>query len=252
MSNNYQEVETIRQDFIEGKRPNLSNLLQKRYEWILPHLDLEADSILEVGTGIGVTPFFIPAKKLNITDVCPFNWVHSTLDANQLEDLEENSYNAVIAINVLHHLAYPLKFLNACAKILPSGGRLFLVESHCGFLLKLLINITQSEMYDYKVNPFDFNTPVKNPEDPTEGNNAIGNLFFQKTKRFEEKVLEFKVMKRSYQEFLQFLISGGASRSFPTIEFPIPILKMINKFDEQIIQIFRPLALSQYIILERI
>jgi SAM-dependent methyltransferase len=146
----------------------------------------------------------------------------------------------IIAVNVLHHLTYPLKFLNAFVKIFPPGGRLFLVESHCSFLLKLLI-----EMYGYRVDPFNESIPVNNPDDPTEENNVVGNLFFRKTMLFEERVLGFKIKKRSCQELFQFLILGGASRSF------LP-LNLVNKLDEKIIQLLYPVALRKYIILERV
>ena len=60
--------------------------------------------------------------------------MHDHLDLKNVDAQDTNltpeSYDFVIAVNMLHHVPYPLKFLDEMYKILKPEGKLIIQEAH--------------------------------------------------------------------------------------------------------------------------
>jgi len=80
---------------------------------------------LEIGGGTGNLKAFIP--NVISTDIVPEPWLDAAADA-QFLPFRDGSLNNIVAVDVLHHIEYPIRFLREAERVLQPGGRLILVE----------------------------------------------------------------------------------------------------------------------------
>jgi SAM-dependent methyltransferase len=117
--------------------------IKRVYKEFEPYWDLENKTILDVGCGLGgKLPFYIEhgAKKVVGIDLRPF----SILSGNQVLikrgvsmielaiadgtrlPFADNTFDALISINVLEHVETPILFLSECKRVLRPGGYFYL------------------------------------------------------------------------------------------------------------------------------
>lgn len=109
---------------IFGARPELRAVYEG---WFRQLLDAVGDRapIVEVGAGPGFFKAFRP--DLIATDVHVRPWIDVAADATTLP-FQSGSIGALVLIDVLHHLARPLRFLTEAARVLVPGGRVAAIE----------------------------------------------------------------------------------------------------------------------------
>lgn len=87
--------------------------------------------VLEVGAGPGGFSGYARAARRDLrwvaTDLVAAPWNDAAADAQQLP-FPEGCFDAVLGLDVLHHLPHPLEFLREARRVLRSGGALALVE----------------------------------------------------------------------------------------------------------------------------
>ena len=109
--------------FKKRNNKNLFFLLKNRYGWMKKFIK-DTDKGLEVGAGAGFSKDFISCSNFKISDLASFEHLdHKNIDA-QDTNFEKNSYDFVIASNMIHHVPFPIKFLDEMYKILKPGGKL--------------------------------------------------------------------------------------------------------------------------------
>ena len=105
---NVGDVDEALKYFESKKNKNLYFLIKKRYEWMNKYIK-EDDIGIEVGAGAGFSRKFILNKNLKISDFSNHQHLdYKNIDA-QNTSFEDNSYDFVIASNMLHHIPYPIK-----------------------------------------------------------------------------------------------------------------------------------------------
>lgn len=80
---------------------------------------------VEVGGGPGFFKELLPSVVC--TDLIPSPWLDAVVDAQRLP-FRSSSISNIFGLDVLHHIAEPMMFLNEVQRVLISGGRLILVE----------------------------------------------------------------------------------------------------------------------------
>ncbi|MGB7281302.1 MAG: methyltransferase domain-containing protein, partial [Candidatus Acidiferrum sp.] len=80
---------------------------------------------LEVGAGPGFFKQFAPDTFSSDLVWCP--WLDAIADAQQLP-FRAASITNIFGLDILHHLASPMTFLEEVSRILSPGGRLILIE----------------------------------------------------------------------------------------------------------------------------
>jgi len=246
-------IENIRNNFYKKKNLNLYFLMQKRFEWMNYYIKNKKSIGLEVGTGADFAKAFIKNKNLKSSDYA--SWKHldfKNIDAHKTP-FKSSSYDYVIAVNMIHHLQYPKKFLNEIYRILKTKGKLIIFEPNGSLFLRVILNITQHESFDKNIDIWDLKKKSKK-KDPWDGNNAIADLLFENKQKFSKFFnKKFKIIYEEKCEFLTFLNSGGVYfRSYY-----IPLNKFLQKllwiFDEILTKLFPSIfALGKKIVLEKI
>ena len=232
------DVEKAVKEFKEKKNKNLDFLLKNRFSWMKKFISLK-DKGLEVGAGAGFSKNYIKNKNFQISDFAMYDHLDlKNLDAQNTK-FSPNSYDFVIAVNMLHHVPYPMKFLDEMYKILKPGGKLIIQEAHCSIIFQLVTIIMRHEGFDFTKNVWDENLAMSNEDDVWSGNIAISHLIFDDTEKFNNRFgNKFSIIHQKFFECFIFLNSGGVTSKTFYIPLNYFFLNLINFFDNILTKIF--------------
>ena len=247
------DIKKAIKDFNSNKNQNLDFLLEKRFSWMKKFIS-EKDAGLEVGAGAGFSKKYIKNKEFKISDFSSDDHLDlKEIDAQNTR-LESNKYEFIIASNMLHHVPYPIKFLNEMYRLLKPGGKLIIQEAHCSIIFQLVTIIMRHEGFDFTKNVWDEDAPMTDDKDLWAGNIALPILIFNNKKKFDEKFgMKFKIIHDKFYEFLVFLNSGGVTSKTYYLPLNRFFLKLLNLIDFVLIKLFPNFfALGRQIVLEKI
>jgi SAM-dependent methyltransferase len=129
--------------------------------------------VLEVGAGPGFLSLRArerrPDLRLTASDLHPLPWNSVAADAGRLP-LASGSVQAVIGLDVLHHLASPEGFFREAARVLADGGHLALVEPWITPLSWVVYRFFHQEDCRLSVDPWH---PFPPGKDSFEGDAAV-------------------------------------------------------------------------------
>jgi SAM-dependent methyltransferase len=246
------DVRRARQMYLERPSNNLQLLLRNRYTWMNRFIGPDQRGV-ELGSGTGLSREFIRCQSLLLTDFSDHEW----LDVKQVDALhtpfEDGSFDFAIAMNMIHHLAHPLRFFAEMDRILKPGGRLIVQDVQCSTFLRLALRLQRHEGYDFNVDVFDEGAVCTDPEDLWAGNNAIVDLLLEDEARFLEALPQFRRVHRADCEFLTFLNSGGVTAKTAYVPLPMPLLRVVESLDRKLtVALPRIFALQVQLVLEKI
>jgi len=217
--------------FDENKNKNLFILLKERFNWMNDFIQKE-DKGIEVGAAAGFSKLFIKNKNFKISDYSD----HSHLDYKNIDaqktGFPDNEFDFVVASNMIHHLPYPVKFLNEMNRILKKNGKLIIFDAHCSVLLQAILILMRHEGFDFTKNVWDESSPATDEKDLWSGNSAIPYLLFDNNEKFNSILgNKFEIKYKKLCECLLFLNSGGVTSKTFYIPFNFFILKIISYLD---------------------
>ena len=227
------DVKIARDIYNSTKSQNLKLLLKERFDWMNKYIG-EKDVGIEVGSGAGFTKDFIKNENFKLTDMREDAHLdYKNIDA-QNTGFENESFNFVIASNMIHHLPYPLKFFKEMNRILKKNGKLIIFDAYCSVVFQLVTAIMKHEGFDFTIDVWDESKPKSDENEAWDGNIAVTNLIFDNKQKFHENLGNyFDIEYEELTECLIFLNSGGVtSKTFciPMNDFFLNILKSIDKF----------------------
>ena len=221
-----------------SKSENLKFLLHKRFDWMNSYIN-ENDVGIEVGSGAGFAKDFIKNKNFKLTDMSEDEHLdYKNIDA-QNTNFKNNSYDYVIASNMIHHIPYPIKFFREMNRILKPKGRLIIFEAYSSIFFQLATVIMKHEGFDFTINVWDEKVPKSDEDDVWSGNIAVPHLIFDDKKKFDEKLGNyFFIEYEKLTECFIFLNSGGVTSKTFCVPMNKFFLNMLNLLDELLIKIF--------------
>ena len=225
-------TQVARDFFYSNKSTNVRFLLNKRFSWMNNFIKDE-DYGIEVGSGAGFTKDFIKNKNFKLTDLGNDEHLDfKNIDA-QNTGFQNESFDFVIASNMIHHIPFPIKFFKEMNRILKKNGKLIIFESYCSIIFQIVTMIMKHEGFDFTLNVWDENNPKSDEKNAWHGNIAVPHLIFDDRKVFDEKLGHlFKIQYEKLTECLIFINSGGVtSKTFciPMNNFFLNLLKKIDK-----------------------
>jgi SAM-dependent methyltransferase len=236
-----------------NKNTNLNFLLKKRFSWMNKFINLD-DNGLEVGAGAGFSKHFIKNNNFKICDIEN----HEHLDLKGIDaqktNLPDKSYNFVIASNMLHHVAFPIRFLNEMHRILKPGGKLIIQEAYCSVIFQIITILMRHEGFDFTKNIWSENEAMSNNSDAWSGNIAVPHLIFDDKNSFKNKFgSKFLIEHEKIYECLIFLNSGGVSSKTFYIPLNIFFLNIVSYIDKILVYLFPKIfGMGRQIVLKKI
>ena len=239
-----------RKNFFEYRPSNLNFLLQNRYEWMRPYL-CGKNKVVELGAGVGWSKIILKDSPIMLTDIEQYPWIDKVVDAVNLPFAPE-SVDVFVCSHMIHHVAYPSKFLRNMATCLKKDGVIVINEIYTSFLMKILLRMMRHEGWDYGIDVFNDVRPVNNPGDPWSANCAVPELLWDDSDEFEKRIDCLKVESNQPCEFLIFALSGGVIAKTKTINLPFGILRFVHGLDNVLVKCFpRFFALGKRVVLRR-
>ncbi len=187
-----------------------------------------------------------------LTDYKKFDWIDLEVDALNTP-FEDASVDAVVSSHMIHHLAKPVRFFREMRRILKPGGYLVISEVHNALITRAISRVMRHEGWSYDIDVFDENLIATDPNDPWAGNIAIPQLLFGDSRRFEEKVPGFKVVRNERCECFIFPLSGGVTAKARTVNLPRFCLRAVDLVDGVLTRIMpNVFAMGMRVVLEKV
>jgi len=184
-------------------KKSLKFIYQDYFRTILEQT-VEGDT-LEIGGGFGGFKECCPSSVT--TDVVHMSNLNVVCDGHALPFLPR-SFNNVVAIDVLHHLERPIRFLREVVDVLHPYGRLIILEPNISPLARLLY-LFHSETTDMTATPL-IDGPLTREREPFDSNQAIGTLLTGRFREDLEQMIPGLVFrKKILKSLFAYPLSGG-------------------------------------------
>jgi SAM-dependent methyltransferase len=209
-----------------NKKKILRDIYEEWYRMIIADLSEVEGPTVELGAGSGNFKEFFP--EAISADIEKRDWLDMSFDAHDMP-FENSSVANIVMIDVLHHLADPVRFLHEASRVLKTGGRLILLEPFPSPFSRIVYKLFHPEPFIYDIDYF--SEQKVNEKHPWDSNQAIPYLIFYKHLDKFAKVFghAFKIVKKEKMSFILYPASGGFENLSMIPQIVIPVFKRIEK-----------------------
>ena len=227
-----------REMYYSSESKNVRFLLSKRFSWMNNFIN-ENDVGIEVGSGAGFSKDFIKNQNFKLTDLGEDEHLDfKNIDA-QKTGFENESFDYVIASNMIHHIPFPIKFFKEMNRILKKSGRLIIFESYCSIFFQIATILMKHEGFDFTLDVWDEKNPKSDEKNAWHGNIAVPHLIFDDKQKFEDNLGKyFKIEYEKLTECMIFLNSGGVTSKTKCIPMNIFFLNILHSIDKILVKLF--------------
>ena len=217
-------TDSHRQNMKESSTYDLSLLESSMRKWeTSPSLqtyyrDLYIDALsrradgpsIEIGSGCGFIKQIDP--EVITTDLVKTKFVDEQASAYSIEEIR-TPFRNLIAIDVLHHLTEPFRFLESASKSINEGSRIILCEPAATVFGQFFYN----KFHHEPCSPDEITAPFQFKEDASGlfANMGMGVALFRNRYQSTEKLLspiDLQVKSIHYRDFLAYPLTGGFSK----------------------------------------
>ena len=178
------DTKTAIEIFNSDKSKNLRYLLEQRFGW-MNNFITDDEKGIEFGSGAGFAKHYIKNKNFKMSDLSTDPHLDFKKVDAQSTNFKDESFNYVIASNMIHHIPYPIKFLGNEQNI-KKIGKLIIFESYCSIFFQLATILMKHEGFDFTKNVWDEKDPKSDEKNAWAGNIAVPHLLFDDKKTFEK------------------------------------------------------------------
>lgn len=226
-------TQIARELYYSSNSKNVKFLLNQRFSWMNDFIK-EEDHGIEVGSGAGFAKDFIKNKNFKLSDLGEDSHLDFKKIDAQNSGFKNESFNYVIASNMIHHIPFPIKFFKEMNRILKKGGKLIIFESYCSLIFQIATIIMKHEGFDFTLDVWDEKNPKSDENNAWHGNIAVPHLIFDDKNKFNEKLGKyFHIEYEKLTECFIFLNSGGVTsktKFIPLNSFFLNALNYLDKF----------------------
>ncbi len=232
---------------IWDKKKILREIYAAWYRMILGDMKESGHKTVELGAGSGNFKAFKP--DVISADIADCEWLDMCFDAHHMP-FENNTLGNIVMVDVLHHLADPVRFFNEAYRVLEPQGRLIMLEPYPSLLSRPVYRAVHPEPFLMNMDYFDLK-PGRAKKDPWAANQAIPYLMFFKQRRKFEKQFEhqYRIIKRERNSCVLYPASGGFERRALIPDFMIPVFRILELLLKPLSRI---MAFRCYVVLEKI
>jgi SAM-dependent methyltransferase len=247
-------LQYLNRQWANSSKSGINNYLTYLYKLIYLEV-FNSKNIIEIGAGAGISKKFLNSLNILRTDLFEFQY-NNVIGQINCENLPypNQSFDAAIAVDVLHHLKSPINALSELKRItdLSDEGKIIIVEPYVSHFSYLIYKFFHSELTS---NPWknSYAEPFINST-PEMGDQALSKvLFFQKpgieilNDVFPKN--KFKIECRIFS-ILSFFVTGGLNKPLP---MPNLLVNIIIKIEDVLPKtLFRFLGSRCIIVIEKV
>lgn len=186
------------------RRKGLLNSLYRQWYRDLIRWAGTPEKVLELGSGAGFMKELYPS--VITSDVLELSGVDKVADAMALP-FEDKSLNAIVMIDVFHHIPKPLKFLQEAARVLKPGGRVVMTEPSARSWGTWIYRNFHHEPFEK-----DAGWELEGSGALSSANGALPYIFFERDlDKIAPKIKPLHLTIRYHHTPLRYLLSGGVS-----------------------------------------
>lgn len=183
----------------------LRRLYQEWYQSIVAALPPGAGPVLELGSGAGFLPEFIP--DLINSEIFYLPGLAAVLDGQRLP-LRDGVLRALVMVDVFHHLPRPRRFLAEAARCVRPGGVAVMIEPWVSPWSRLIYRRLHPEPFYPEATDWEF--PSSGPLSGANG--ALPWIIFARDRRrFEVEFPQWQIRRIEPGLPFRYLLSGGVS-----------------------------------------
>ena len=217
----------IRHNLLKQKK-YLNRLYQDWYILIKENLGNLNSPIIELGSGAGFLEKLIP--QVVKTDIFLHPFIYLAVDGLKLP-FSKNSLDALVLLDVFHHLQNVNEFLDEADRTLRIGGRIVMIEPWVSMWSKKAFSMVNHELMDAETKSWQFNSTG-----PLSGSNqALPWIVFNRDReKFSSDYPRFQIINIQPMMPFRYILSGGLSKwiSLPEFLYPL-VIKIESLFDKQ-------------------
>jgi SAM-dependent methyltransferase len=160
---------------IWSQKPVLEGVYEPWFDALLGQAGA-AQRVLEIGAGPGFMSAYARRRRPDLrwiaTDIIAAPWNDAAADAGRLP-FGDGSFDAVMCLDLVHHLARPRAFFIEAARVLRPGGRLAAVEPWITPMSYPIYRWLHEEGCDLGIDPWDPFPASAGAKEAFEGNGAL-------------------------------------------------------------------------------
>jgi len=191
------------------------------YRQIIRDLSPVKGDTVELGAGSGNFKEFKP--DVISADIVQYDWLDLCFDAHDMP-FQNKTVSNIILIDVLHHLADPIRFFGEANRILKNNGRIIIIEPYPSLVSLPIYRRFHSEPFDFKQDVFC--RVLMTDKDPWESNQAMAYLlFFKQLNKFKDKFKNLSLIKQERFSLCLWPASGGFEKKQMIPDWAIPLFR---------------------------
>ncbi|MGH9741200.1 MAG: methyltransferase domain-containing protein [Candidatus Acidiferrum sp.] len=243
------QEQLLRHRRVWEKKPVLRRVYNEEFFARLLSFRIQNGFSVEVGAGPGFLKQAAPNILSSDLVWCP--WLDAVADAQQLP-FRASRVSNIFGLDMLHHLAAPMRFLREAERVLRPGGRLLLIEPWITPFSYLIFRFLHQERCDLSASPsLQSQTDKMSTKLAFDGNQAIPYLLFGPRNRSNtlNSLPGFKLLALEPFCLFAYLLSGGFKpmNCLPGFAYPA-----ISKFERATLPLWRRIAaLRALVVLEK-
>ncbi len=211
----------IRHSLLQQKK-YLKRIYRDWYILIRENIGNFNSAVIELGSGAGFIEEFIP--HVVKTDLLLHPFIHLAVDGMQLP-FSNARLDALVLLDVFHHLQNVKEFLDEADRTLNIGGRIVMIEPWVSNWSKIAFSIVNHELMDMDAKSWQFKSTG-----PLSGSNqALPWIVFTRDReKFFSDYPHFRIIKIQTMMPFRYILSGGLSTWISVPECFYPITKRIE------------------------
>ncbi len=232
-------------------QPGLHTYLIDLYGQINEYLMETPGPFLELGAGTGISSKFLESKQICRTDFLQSATldVIGGIDAESLP-FNDSSFKVVFGIDMLHHVANPIKAIIEAIRVLESNNEeqpnyAVFLEPYISPASYLIYKLFHKEKSQWSMDLKELYNCVS--EEPSDGNQAVSKGIIENWNdiRREHDFLSNVVLKVNYLHPVSFFLTGGINRPLGT---PKMIIDKFLTMEKRVPSKYRKLIASRVIL----
>ncbi len=191
-------------DIIWTKKPVLRAVYHDYYQRMLAFI--KPGNTLEIGGGIGNLKQYL--NNVTSTDIVSMPSLDATCDAQSLPFADE-SFDNIVAVDVLHHIERPIRFFSEAQRVLKPGGSIIFLDPAISKVSWFFYHFFHPEPVDFTTDPL-IDAPLDPNRKPFDANQAVPELIFGKyQKKFQSLFPKLSILEKQYLSLWIYPLSGG-------------------------------------------